>query len=518
MQHGMDYSVFTYVLTFFVPIDKDNDLRCRVNARAKTLWGDHPSAEKASWMEVEFRKRRSKREKKRQSDGTFPGFNLDTNLAITLFPDQSTVLSRNIHAAGTLLLNTLQGVRNGTISPNRESAAALKFGLEDSSENLKPFVEALRVLGGSSQVINAIEIAMQEYDEDAEPTKPAEPAKSTEPTEHAQKNAETDKVSAYTGGGSPSGASESPSLVQASGIRGGIARSYVLDTNFQSDDVVKALNTATDILTDIAAGTSDTYVTPYANPPIILAQNGLAMANGNSKHETRNGSKQNGAEISLDRSQVDNLLELAAGGSESDEDEDDILPDAQGAIVQKENEVKNAQQDDDVLATLQCIVNELMVGANGGSNLFSTENGQALSNGTSQTDMFGTDTAKEQAVALKRSFDRAGVSINTIIPAAQSLATSQLYAHLSSRANRFPTSGGGINPNNASAYGNTADMTQRMLSRPGNAVQNLQFASPHSRMNSRPPVRGRNAEELKKVQEYGFPPLPGSRPGKKRKL
>lgn len=455
-------------------------------------------------MEEELRKRVNKREKKRQSNGTFPGFKLDTNLPVTLFPDQSTDLSRQIHAAGTLFLNTLQGVRNGTISPNRESAAALKFALEESNQNLKPFVEALRILGKSPQVLEAIKNAMKTYDEDADIA------------EHAQKKDESDKVSAYGIGGSPSGASENPdSVVQASGIRGGIAGSYSLDTNVQPDDVVKALNAATDILSDIAAGTSDTYVTPYSNPQITSAK--PAVTNGNKKQEISNSSKQNGAEISLDRSQIDNLLELAAGGSESDEDEEDLLPNTRGAAIQKD-QVTNPQPDDDVLATLQCIVNELMVGANGGIGLLNADDGHGTTNGTSQSDIFGTDIAKEQAAALKRSFDRAGVSINTIIPAAQSLATSQLYAHLSSRANRFPTSGGGINPDNASAYGNTADMTQRMLSKPGNSIQNFQPVAPHSRMNVRQIVRGRNAEELKKVQEFGFPPLPGSRPGKKRKL
>lgn len=459
-------------------------------------------------MEVEFQKRRNKREKKRESSGTFPGFSLDINLASEIFPDQSTDLSRQIHAAGTLFLNTLQGVRNGSISLNRESAAALKSALQDSPGNLDPFIEALRVLGRSSQVINAVNGALREYSED------------DEPASCVQTVTELDKTSANANDGSTCGALESPySLKQASGIRGGLAGTHDIATNTQSDDVVKALNAATNILTDIAAGTSDTYVTPYANPPPSTAQNGLPVAVGSGNQTIiHNESKQKDTEISLDRFQIDNFLKLAAGGSESDEDEDDLLPDARRAITQKEDRATNPRPDDDVLATLQRVVNELIVGVNGGENTLNNEFSRGLSNGASQTSILASDLAREKAMALKRAFDRAGVSINTIIPASQSLATSQLYAHLSSRANRFPTSGGGINPNNASAYGNTADMTQRMLSKPGNSVQNLQVGSTAPKANVHQPVRVRNAEELKKVQDFGFPPLPGSRPGKRRKL
>lgn len=461
--------------------------------------------EKTAWTESEFKKRKTKREKKRQNNGTFPGFTLDVDLATTLFPDQSTYSSKQIHAAGTLLLNTLQGVRNGSISPNRDSAAALIFALKNSSDDLNPFVEALRILGKTPQVIDTINSTMEVYDE------------LMKSTDRVLQNPGLDKVSAHVSGGSTTGASESPhSSVKTSGLRGGAASLHDIDTDFQSDDKVKALNTATGILTDIAAGTSDTYVTPYANPPIVPAPNGLGMTKGSSNQGVNNEPTRNGAEPSVDRSRIDDLLKLAAGDSESDEDEDDLLSDPRGNI--QNEETSNARPDDDVLATLQRIVNELMMGRNGSKNPPNASNGSGSSNITPSTDIFRSEASKEQALALKRSFDRAGVSINTIIPAAQSQATSQLYAHLSSRANRFPTPGGGINPNNASAYGNTADMTQRMLSRPGNAMQTVQTTSPTPGTSFRPPIRARTAEELRKVQEFGFPPLPGSRPGQKRKL
>jgi hypothetical protein len=159
-----------------------------------------------------------------------------------------------------------------------------------------------------------------------------------------------------------------------------------------------------------------------------------------------------------------------------------------------------------------------MTDSDGGNDPSNDSVGRGLSVGSSQTNHLGIVTAKEQAAALKRFFSQAGVSINTIIPVAQSLATSQLYAHLSSRANRFSASRGGINPAHANAYGNTAQMTQQMLARHGASWQTLRAASFDSRGNVLgQPMRKRTAEELRKIEGYGYPPLPGSKVGEKRK-
>ena len=42
-------------------VDKDNDLRCRVNKRAVKLYGPGDSPTKAKWIQEEFEKRRQKR-------------------------------------------------------------------------------------------------------------------------------------------------------------------------------------------------------------------------------------------------------------------------------------------------------------------------------------------------------------------------------------------------------------------------------------------------------------------------
>lgn len=42
-------------------LDKDNDLRCRVNKRANKLYGNQDSPAKQQWVQEEFEKRRQKR-------------------------------------------------------------------------------------------------------------------------------------------------------------------------------------------------------------------------------------------------------------------------------------------------------------------------------------------------------------------------------------------------------------------------------------------------------------------------
>ena len=308
--------------------------------------------------------------------------------------------------------------------------------------------------------------------------------------------------------------------MHSSGVQSGMAKSLNIETNHHSDEALKALNTAIGILNEIAVAHSNTYVTPYSNPTASYSY-ASTMSNGVNVPETNNvnGSNPPDGELTLDRSQIDNLLKLAAGDSESDEEEEDSAPSETDGSSQKEDQVVNPKPDGDVSATLQRIVNELMADPNGGKAPLDADVESGRSFGASQTNLLGLNTVKEQAAALQRAFVKAGVSINTIIPTAQSQATSQLYAHLSSRANRFPTFGGGINPEHASAYGNTAQMTQRMLAQPGNSFKTLRATTLDTRGNVlTQPLRKWTEEELRRNREYGFPPLPGYRPGQKRKL
>lgn len=301
-----------------------------------------------------------------------------------------------------------------------------------------------------------------------------------------------------------------------------MSESSGFDAQNEAGDAVRALKAATNILSEIAAGVSDNYVTPYANPSQLNIPSTKAISNGVNGHGATivDPTKPLSAEGPPDRTQIDNLLRLAAGGVQSDDEDgdEDIFHSGTDDSSQQENQLSSAQPDIAVSATLQRIVNELMADSDGGNDPSDVDVGRGLSEGSSQTDHLGLVTAKEQAAALKRLFFQAGVSINTIIPVAQSLATSQLYAHLSNRANRFSVSGGGINPAHANAYGNTAQMTQQMLARHGASLQLLRTASFDSRGNViGQPMRKRTAEELKKIEGYGYPPLPGSKIGEKRK-
>lgn len=467
---------------------------------ANKKYGSEPSSNKTLYVESEFAKRREKRERRASSEAQLPGFNLEANLGTRLFSTNGAHSSNETTAFGTLLLNTLDGVRNtGVKNSNREAAAALKATLSDAKANPRPFIEALRILGASREVMSAINATLKACSGSVHPS--ATPRSST------VNDRETASVA-----------------VEGNRIRGGVGGSPDSKPNTRpNSDVIKALEAATNILHDIAGGNSDTYVTPYGNPLTVSDPNGSTMSNSVSTQDVgiqrvKDTAQSKQAGPSLDKSDIDDFLKLAAGGSMSDE-EDDAMSDAPDDISPPAGQTPTPQLDGDVGATLQRIINELMTERQGGQNPLCVDDRLGLSINTSQTNLYGTTTAMDQAATLKRLFAQAGVSINTIIPAAQSHATSQLYAHLSSRANRFPTSGGGINPSHASAYGNTAQMTQRLLAKPGTSFQALQPAPTASRGNVvGPPVRARNPEELRKIQDYGFPPLPGSRPGQKRKL
>ena len=464
------------------------------------------------FLESEFAKRREKRERRASSETHLPDFALEADLAARIFSTNGTHGSNETTAAGTLLLNTLGGIRNnGGKNASRDAAAAFKSALKDASTNPRPFIEALRALAASQEVMSAVNTTLK--------------ACSGSTYADLASVSRNSPQALATPGCSPVNGREMSSIAfQKSGTRGGVGDSPGSNSSTLSNShVIRALEAATNILHDIAGGSSDTYVTPYGNPP--SDRNGSTMSNGVGTHDVGVPHVNNAVELKqaaagpcLDKSDIDDFLKLAAGGSVSDEEED-AMSDAPDDIRPPSGQTPTHQLDGDVGATLQRIINELMTEGQGSQNPLYVDDRRGLSINTSQADLYGTATAKNQASALKRLFAQAGVSINTIIPAAQSHATSQLYAHLSSRANRFPTSGGGINPSHASAYGNTAQMTQRMLARPGTSFQALQPAPSASRGNVvGPPVRARNPEELRKIQDYGFPPLPGSRPGQKRKL
>ena len=451
-------------------------------------------------METEFVKRKARRDSKGSREASRPNFTFDLKPARKLFSGEVLEHSNEVNAAGLLLLNTLQGVRSNIHGQsNLEAASALNSALRDDVFNSKPFVEALRILSADPSVMEAASLIQRDFERAAG----ADSAITT-----VSNSAVASPI--YAGSRRASTVAESPSsLLPPSGLRGGAANGYPIDNHYQSNDAIKALNAATLILSDIAEGSSGHYVTPYGNPPPStsgVTNGGMNDTTGTIGGPVKESIEQNtleqptSTEPNLTKSQIDALLALANGGSLMDNHDDDSVQD--DATVAEDLET-SPQPDSDINATLQRIITELTADESGGRDQL----GFPLA--TSQAD---------KAATLQRLFAEAGISINTILPAAQAHATSQLYAHLSSRAHKFPTSGG-INPAHASTFGNTAQMTQRMLARPVNVAPPLQAVPSASRGNVGPPARGtrgRSVEEVRKIREYGFPPLPGSRPGIKK--
>lgn len=449
-----------------------------------------PSPEKSAWLESEFNKRRTKRESKERQrgfvDSEFPGFLIATDLGSTLFSAADNDSQHETNAAGILLSNVLLGPgRNGR--SNSEAAAALKSALANDSVDPRPYIEALRTMATSQDVMNGInEVLIYQGDDD--------------------------EVEAM------SGDENSDPVVQPTEPGSGAAAEHAPQTTDEETDIIKALNAATAILNEMTETKSQPYTTPYGNPPPINEVNGFTAVNGvnGANSEKSNGATQPSSsrpvmnDHGLDQSQIDALLTLANGGSLTDDDDDNTIADGPDSVSQQPDQTSTPQPDSDITATLQLIVSQLMAERNGDNGHL--QRGFPMT--TSQADRYGSNSAKDQAATLQSLFHQAGVSINTIMPAAQSHATSQLYARLSNRARSSTPMGGGINPAHASAYGNTAQMNQRMLARPGVFSKPLQQVNSSSRGNVvGPPLRARNAEEMKKVKSYGYPPLPGSRPG-----
>lgn len=490
-------------------LDNDNDLRCRINSRAKALYGVNSSVEKTEFMEAEFEKRKARRNVRGSRQARFSGFAFDPEIVRKLFSTDDPDRPHEVNAAGILLVNTLEGIHSNSDGQNDDEAVtALAFALTDSKIDSKPFIEALRILSADSGAMDTINLALKEDDLLA----------NADPDSGIMTLVDTAATSPIgTGSRCASRTAHShSSFLPPSGLRGGAANRYAIDNHCQSTGAIKALNAATLILSDIAEGNSSHYETPYSNPPPSNGfvtngiTNGTTTTNGGQTKESiePNSSDQaNSAKPSLTKSQIDALLEFANGGSLMDND-DDSLPDVLVDDAAEPGDLETTPQpDSDINATVQRLVTELTADESGGCD---------------QLGFPVTTSLAEKAAALLRLVAEARISKNRILPAAQAHATSQLYAHLSSRAHKFPTSGG-INPDHASAYGNTAQMTQRMLARPVNIAPPLQAAPSASRGNVvGPPARGSrgsrgwSSEEVKKIREYGYPPLPGSRPGSKK--
>ncbi|MCJ1243907.1 hypothetical protein MMC30_001104 [Trapelia coarctata] len=476
--------------------NKDNDLRCRINRLAKSKFGVAPSTEKSAYIEAEFNKRRNKRERKQRARaiaaGEAPSSAIAPELRDRIFSSASLNIPKEVETIGILLLNALfGGGNNSDEGQTAEAAKALGAAIKEMSPSPQVFIEAFKLMAKNSELMHGINAKMHYDGQDDEPM---------------------------------SGDDNGIQPLQTTRTRSASASSQGSALNHQSQEKIWALNAATALLNQIsdtkvyaspysnppppppaAAASTDTYKSPYSNPPPAPAVPSTSR-NGHEPNKTNgtgppSDSKQAGDGHGLDQSQIDALLALANGGSLTDDEDDKTIADPDEIGGRQLETPGSPQTDNDIAATVQQIINQLTTDPKEGQS---------------------TAGKQEQAATLQSLWTQAGVVINTIIPAAQSHATSQLYAHLSSQAKS--NAPGGTIPAHAGVYGNPTQIQHRSIADPG--ISGPSFAQHYPippSVGSNPrvqvfglPVRHRNPEELKKIKTYGFPPLPGSRPGAKR--
>ena len=327
----------------------------------------------------------------------------------------------------------MQGVSSeGEKVSIREVAAALKSALDN---NPRPFIEALRILRASPDVMGAITSIMKGG---SAPVDLAADSINAHP-----KHVSTDHER------QTSGTRESTHPVEGSPIQNVVLlHSPSLEFIEPSEkNVIEALEEATKIVNDIAEGSSENYVTPYGNPQVPVDQNGLNGVPTQAENQV-NESKQDSTVTAINKADIDNFLKLAAGGSVSSEEDDETLSDAPDPASSRPDPVPDIsllpprsaaarQRDEDVAALLQRVIIDLETKrpADGVRHFY---NDAGPVHQQQRPSFYGSATAKKQAAALRQLASRADIPlVNTIISAEQSLATSKLYAHLSSRAHQF---------------------------------------------------------------------------------
>ena len=257
-------------------------MRCRLYKRAKAIYGEADSEEKTFWIDKEFAKRKAKRtqNEKHHGESSFTGSIIPLDLGAKLFTVANEEFDNEINAAGTLLLNTLHIVTSvdGLGSPSNQGAAfALKSALGDSEIGTQSFMQALRILSTDPTIMSAIVMAPSRASSKG-PSKASSKALSKGPATEVPRN--TNLVSGYSsraGSCAPASSSyggrraarnkgsASPVAEQLQ-LRGGIA----LETNEPPDDNKKlqAINTAIEILKQMADENTLSRLPPFGRPPI----------------------------------------------------------------------------------------------------------------------------------------------------------------------------------------------------------------------------------------------------------
>ncbi|KAH0533953.1 hypothetical protein FGG08_007435 [Glutinoglossum americanum] len=472
--------------------NKDNDLRCRINKRAKKLYGVGQSPAKSAWMEAEFNKRRAKREAK-ERNRSFEGgdFAFTPGFGKNLFPTSGDGPQRQTNLAGILLANALLGLGTNGKGPDQDAANALKSALENGSVDPKPFIEALQVMAAHPDIMNGINAILKGGYDDYE-----------------------------DGGDLGSGDEDIGGIIETTEKEALEEHDTQVDDNDQNE-IIKALNAATAMLNEMNQPPADGEAT-------VDDKTGFTAINSSEKHKGKEKERRlshTTNEHALDQTQIDELLALANGGSlagdnEGNESSADTIEENP---AQAKEHSQGPQPDSDISATLQSIIQQVL-GQQGGE--FSSTNTLKRS-AIDTADELGFKRRRQSsshpdphaknstAMALTSLMKGAGMAINTVIPAAQSQATSELYTRLSRHSRSSTPSGGGINPAHASSFGTTASMNQRVLAKPNHYHRPLYTANTTTpRTTTAPGIsKQKREEEEKKARSFGFPPLPGGVPG-----
>lgn len=333
------------------------------------------------------------------------------------------------------------------------------------------------------------------------------PPRKRQPPNHYRSNSSDTN----TNSASPSEQTSSNNLspVQVKPVRPSLQQELLM--KHQSNEAIKAYNAATALLAQMSDNKK--YDSPYGNPPPPPP----TKTNGSESNPSNGTSSLSGANGQTSMEAIDALLALANGGSLTDDEDDKTIADPNEVMDLQPDPSATTQSDVDVTATMNHVKNQLLAQQKNGH-----PNGlQNYGHSSSRPDPYGPQW--DQANMLQSLLSKTGTPVNTVMPAAQGHATSQFYAHLSSRA-RSGTPSGGINPTHAGVYGSPAQMNERMFTRPD--ILGRSISSPDQQSPPIPPkanglgkygfIKSATAEEQKKIRSYGFPPLPGSKAGLRR--
>ena len=429
-----------------------------------------------AWCEAEFDKRRAKRETRDR----IRGFPFQPEIGNRLFGSAIDGQSEDINAAGLLLANALLGVGNGDEGPNSDAASALKTALERGAIDSRPFTEALRTMASNPEIMQGINAILGISEQD-----------------------ELDAMSV-------------DEEVNEQGVSTRSSNEHVFTPEMEDrpEELVKTLNAASAMLKQIN-NISDKPHQDMANGQTngFTAINGSGPVEKEAKNDTNHDEGE--GQLNLDQQQIDAILRMANGGTLDDEDDEDAPPTASEleSLVQSAADT-GQQHDDDVSATLQKFIAQLSKSQNGDVTMSEKPNGSA-SNGTthgvngvdpyapvitSVADPYGNSSSTS---ALSSLLTSSGVSINTVIPAAQSHATSQLYHRLSVHSRSRAADGAengvawqfgeapGTNPVVAKSFGNTGAMNKPLRGKSGissksktNGVRDVEMSDRESSVNS----------------------------------